>query len=240
MNKRLNAYCTVVLVMIGLTIGYTLYSTGKIFGMGVAHGWNMRMAEDKANKDIAYAKSKEYKDLMERDKYIDLRTQTVNMKFGLDIDASPVKVKNERTGKEEKVWITSCDVPYKVSDSLSYVSFIVRLIYLLLLIIAIVTTVNYYKLIRNFSKSDNIFSLVNLKYIKRIAILTTAIYLMIWTSMLFDLYICNQSFALEGRTIDYISMLELPNGLFEIPFLFIIYEVFSIGVKMREENQLTV
>ena len=67
-----------------------------------------------------------------------------------------------------------------------------------------------------------------------------AYYIIWWGITLVEVYFIQQSFSLAGQTIDIAGSLDFPNGLFEIPLIFIIYEIFAIGVRMREENQLTV
>ena len=75
---------------------------------------------------------------------------------------------------------------------------------------------------------------------KTISILYAHLYVLWWTITLIEVYFISQSFSIAGCNIDLVSTLELPSGLFEVPFTFIVYEIFTIGVKMREENQLTV
>ena len=97
-----------------------------------------------------------------------------------------------------------------------------------------------FKLIARFRNSENIFLVRNLKLIRRLAFCTLIYYVLWWTITLIEVYFISQSFSIAGCNIDLVSTLELPSGLFEVPFTFIVYEIFTIGVKMREENQLTV
>ena len=109
-----------------------------------------------------------------------------------------------------------------------------------MVVLLITVLVLSFKLIARFRNSENIFLMRNLKLIRIMAFSILAYYIIWWGITLVEVYFIQQSFSLAGQPIDIAGSLDFPNGLFEIPFIFIIYEIFAIGVRMREENQLTV
>lgn len=237
MNRRLRFYCTIMLVLMGIVLCVSLYELGKAFGTGVSAGYALEKARYEASHNKKYAHSKEFKELQALDEESDLRASSAQIKFNNDIDSRPVKVKNEKTGKYEKVWIMSADIPYSESNFIITLKFVYLFV---LLVLSALLLITYFKLIRNFRKSENIFSIVNLRLIKRITLLTIINYITMWGVDFLDTYSCAQSFELAGRTVDYLGSMNLTDNLFEIPVMLIICEVFAIGVKMREENELTV
>lgn len=237
MNKRLNFYCSTMLGIMLVIMMYTLYVTGEMFGRAWATTDIIYEAKEKVEKDKNYAKTAEYKQIMQHDKDVQMRGNMTNISLGVDLNSNPILVKNEKTGKQEKVWVTALDV---VSAMPSMLQTTKNITFFGLIVLSVMMLVFSFKLILHFRNVENIFSLENLKLIKKLAYTTLAFYLLFWATTFVEVYYASKAFELQGRTIDYISSIDMPNGLFEVPLLFIIYEVFAIGVRMREENQLTV
>ena len=237
MNKRLYLYCTLLLCIMSCMMLYTLYDAGKALVNGYAEGTHMTDLELKAQQDSVYAKSQEYKAIKRKQLEDEDWATATPVSFKVGLQAPPTTFINQKTGKPERVWMRTIDVNYK---SPHYFLAVKGLSFLIMAGLSLTILILAFKLIARFRNSENIFLVRNLKLIRRLAFCTLIYYVLWWTITLVEVYFIKQSFSLEGCNIDLISTLELPNGLFEVPFTFIVYEVFSIGVKMREENQLTV
>ena len=110
MNKRLNFYCSTMLGIMLVIMMYTLYVTGEMFGRAWATTDIIYEAKEKVEKDKNYAKTAEYKQIMQHDKDVQMRGNMTNISLGVDLNSNPILVKNEKTGKQEKVWVTALDL----------------------------------------------------------------------------------------------------------------------------------
>lgn len=216
---------------------YTVYVTGSAMISGFKAGTRMADLEDKARFEKDYTKSEEYKAILQQQTDEEAWANSTPVSFKVGVGAKASTLINEKTGKPEKVWIRSVDVNYTAPG---YFLAIKALSYLLMAALSVAILILAFKLIARFRNSENIFSVRNLHTIRRLAFSILAYYLIWWSITYLEIYFIQQSFSLAGRSIDIASSLEFPNGLFQVPFAFIIYEIFAIGVRMREENQLTV
>ena len=237
MNKRLYLYCTLLLCIMSCVMLYTVYDASRALISGYTVGTNMTNLEIKAQKDSSYAKSQEYKDIVKKQMEDEDWASATPVSFKVGLEAPPTVFTNQKTGKPERVWMRTIDVNYNAPH---YFLAIKGLSFLIMAVLSLTILVLAIKLIARFRNSENIFLVRNLKLIRRLAFCTLIYYVLWWTITLIEVYFISQSFSIAGCNIDLVSTLELPSGLFEVPFTFIVYEIFTIGVKMREENQLTV
>ena len=237
MNKRLNLYCTILLCIMSAVILYSFYAVSKDMVSGFTAGVRSADIEAKIRNDKNYANSEEYKKLLQERDESEAWARAATISFKADLNAEPATFVNQKTGKPAKVWIRTADVNYQ---SPRYFIAVKSLCYFVMVVLLITVLVLSFKLIARFRNSENIFLMRNLKLIRIMAFSILAYYIIWWGITLVEVYFIQHSFGLAGQTIDIAGSLDFPNGLFEIPFIFIIYEIFAIGVRMREENQLTV
>lgn len=216
---------------------YAFYDARKDIVSDFKAGARTADIEEKIRHDKNYVNSKEYKEIMRERDESEAWVRATTISFKANLDAEPATFVNQKTGKPEKIWIRMADVNYQ---SPRYFLVIKSLFYIVMAVLTIMILVMSFKLIARFRNSENIFLTRNLKVIRIMAFSVLAYYIIWWGIKLAEIYFIQQSFSLAGQTIDIADSLDFPNGLFEIPFIFIIYEIFAIGVRMREENQLTV
>lgn len=237
MNKRLHTYCSIMLLLIGLMIAYGVFV--MIRSVHSVNNFTTQVEEARATmmRTHSAADSVRYKQLVEMKNMkvsdglaIEIRTIDFNAIY-------PVTVQNQLTGKSTNLYAGSFKVPYELPIWATILHFLCMGIgaYAFLYILFI-----YLKLLRNFRKEENIFSLDNLNLLRKLAIFTAVGFLALVTGSGIEVYFAQQTLVISGLKVEYLSTLGIDSGPLEILSALIVYEVFAIGVRMRQENDLVV
>ena len=102
----------------------------------------------------------------------------------------------------------------------------------------IISLVLFYKLVWRINHQE-VFSWKNVRTLRKIALYLILFAVFSTGSSLMNAYQMNQAFALEGYSVNYLGCFSFLSFLLGMVSL-IVAEVFSIGLKMQEEQELTI
>ena len=222
MKRRLNILCVIVV----LVLGYSVLETGYYFAVGVKTG-----VEAGTERKTSAEGQKELINM----KYISLLPEHLTMAGSNDIFQDSVF--NEKTGKYVPAsftsMIVSVDTKAATWEQLSFS--LLNLVHVGVCLWAIVLFV---RLVISINKSD----IFNWKNVRRLRFLGLALVISFCTALL-PAYLTYRSvgevFSVRGYGLDLSDMVNTTTLVLGISTL-IVAEVFAIGLKMKEEQDLTI
>ena len=222
MKRRLNILCIIVV----LVLGYSVLETGYYFIVGVKAG------VEAGTENAVSAENK--KELINM-KYISLLPEHLSKvgNNGLFQDS----VYNEKSGEYVPVSFNSMMVSVDTkSATMEQAAF--SLLNLLHMAICIWAIVLFVRLVISINKSD----IFNWKNVRRLRLLGTTLIISCCTALL-PAYLTFRSvekvFSVRGYELDLSDMVNTTTLVLGISTL-IVAEVFAIGLKMKEEQDLTI
>ncbi len=227
MKRRLNILCAIVLLVMGWSVGVSVY----YMGLGMTKGIQMGM--DAAREKLEDGNSTQL------ERVSNLRTVSVLPKF-LDEwegDLFTDSVRNEKTGCYVPMAYTNLmvSVPVetpawqKVASTLMGFLVLVANVWALVLFIRLVVSVN---------RSD-IFNWRNVRRLRRLGVLLIVGFVCVLLPEYLSLCSLREVFALEFYDLILSDSVKVTNLLLGLIAL-IVAEVFAIGLKMKEEQDLTI
>jgi hypothetical protein len=235
MKKRLNAFCVITLVIL---FGSLVSSLVESVSAGMA-GFNMGYEQIKYEKQLkAQGKSQAQIDSLMKDRKVMLESMTnlsaiyimpVNLKNSL-------KVTNTTTGKEMNIWPTEAMVstPEKTANPV-----VMILLSPLCVVTGIWAFVLFMKLVYRINKKNEIFTWRHVRLLRRLGFMLIVYALF---SIIINFYsVCTTAsvVSMAGYAVDYAQCFDY------IPLLLgfvamVVAEVFAVGLKMREDQDLTI
>ena len=106
------------------------------------------------------------------------------------------------------------------------------------LVLGIVALTSFVCFVRNINRRE-IFTRKNTAYLRRIGWCTIGAGALMTLHYCYDQYVVHQVFRLDGYVVDYSSSIYSEYILFGL-FSLVMAEAFAIGLKMREEQDLTI
>lgn len=215
MKKRLNLLCVLIFVVIvcDLLSMSNTFVTG--FSAGMKHGLE--------NRPVAETNPANYC-------YISL------LPVGMT-GSNAVTVAGEGASKTQEAWPTQLIVPMK--DGLGPGAAAFKLLYTLLYGMAgVAALVAFILFVRNVNRS-NIFTRKNITLLRVVGWSLAVAGFIATVDGFYDTYLARQVFSLDGYVVDYGSAVNITNIAFGL-FAVIVAEAFAIGLKMKEEQELTI
>ena len=227
MKRRLNILCAVVLLVMGWSVGVSLY----YMGLGMTKGVQMSMdAAREIQEGGGYDKLQE----MSNVRNISLFPKFLKAYKG---DIFTDSVRNEKTGQYVPMAYTNLmvSVPVEkpvwqnvVSGGMGMLA-LVSGVWALVLFIRIVVAVN---------RSD-IFNWRNVRRLRRLGILLIVGFVCVLLPEYLSLCSLREVFSLEAYDLTLSDSVKVNNLLLGLIAL-IVAEIFAIGLKMKEEQDLTI
>lgn len=227
MKRRLNILCAVVLLVMGWSVGVSLY----YMGLGMTKGVQMGMdAAREMQEEGSYDKLEELNNL----KTVSLFPKFLHdYKGGLFTDS----VRNEKTGQYVPMAYTNLMVSVPVHKAVWQnvvsggmgVLALAAGVWALVLFIRIVVAVN---------RSD-IFNWRNVRRLRRLGILLIVGFVCVLLPEYLSLCSLREVFSLEAYDLTLSDSVKVTNLLLGLIAL-IVAEIFAIGLKMKEEQDLTI
>ena len=227
MKRRLNILCAVVLLVMGWSVGVSLY----YMGLGMTKGVQMGMdAAREMQEEGSYDKLEELNNL----KTVSLFPKFLHdYKGGLFTDS----VRNEKTGQYVPMAYTNLMVSVPVHKAVWQnvvsggmgVLALAAGVWALVLFIRIVVAVN---------RSD-IFNWRNVRRLRRLGILLIVGFVCVLLPEYLSLCSLREVFSLEAYDLTLSDSVKVTNLLLGLISL-IVAEIFAIGLKMKEEQDLTI
>lgn len=225
MKKKLNFLCALVILVVFLVI----FKTGYDFGAGIYAG--IKTVQD--NKNLVKEQKKKGTPVLALQKGDFRLINLVPTKAMIQPDS----ILNEKTG--QKIPVAYSQMIVQVNEKgntlnmviIGFLSFIGS-------ICVIVALVYFIKLIISINKST-IFDWKNVKRLRIMGYALLISFFCITIPPLMDLYTVKQSVALENYMINP-TFLDNIKDLFLALGCFIVAETFAIGLKLKEEQDLTI
>lgn len=216
MKRKLNIlYLLTFIVLFSSVIG-DLYSGIKAFEDGWSDGGNI--------------KGNSYQSALVKDRY-----NSADVHFQFAKTNSNIKIRNEKTGKDINIWLNEIDIPHSDSTLLSIMSLFI----IIPVIAALWAVVVFIKLIISINKDEGVFNKRNIRRLRTLGILLLiyAVYVSIFSFL--NVYAAAQEVTIKGCSIDYSECFELRTILLALISL-IASRIFANGLRMREEQELTI
>ena len=215
MKKKLKLFCLLIFVVLVCDI----LSMSNVFITGFTSG--MRHGMEK--RDVKQIDPSNYC-------YISLLPAEISSQTAQTIT-------DKATGKSQQAWPTQLMVQKK--EQTSTFSAIFKVVYTLVFgALAIAALVAFIYFVRNINR-NKIFIHNNIRLLRIMGWCLLTAGIIVTADGCYDTYVAQQSFSLSGYVVDYSSAADLSNILFGL-FSLVIAEAFAIGLKMKEEQELTI
>ena len=211
MKRRLNILCAIVLLVMGWSVGISVY----YMGLGMTKGVQMGM--DAAREKLEDGNSAQL------ERVSNLRTV--------------YSVRNEKTGRYVPMAYTNLMVSVPV-ETPAWQKVASTLMGLLVLVANVWALVLFIRLVVSVNRSD-IFNWRNVRRLRRLGVLLIVGFVCVLLPEYLSLCSLREAFALESYDLILSDSVKITNLLLGLIAL-IVAEVFAIGLKMKEEQDLTI
>lgn len=212
MKKKLNLFCILIFVVLVCDI----LSMSNVFIAGFSSGMQHAME----NRDIAESNF----------------TSISLLPTELSQDNAQVMT-DKATGECRQAWPTQLIVPMDGPTGLLTVIF--KLLYTLLFgVLSAAAFVSFVLFVRNVNK-NRIFMRGNLRLLRLMGWCLVGAGIIATADGCYDTYLAQQVFSLDGYNVDYGSAANLSGIIFGL-FSLVMAEAFAIGLRMKEDQELTI
>lgn len=218
MKRRLNVLCLIVLLVLGYSIVEMTYYVGMGIKTGLQRGFNEEVSlqekKEIANLQLVY--------LMPENFDGDILSDSVyNVKSGEYVSAS--------FGQLAVSVDTKPSVLSRIVTILLVIADYVAIIWALVLFVRLIIAIN---------RSD-IFNWKNVRRLRRLGVMLIVSFGCALSIALLSLYNVKKVFAMSGYSLTMGEMVQITSLVLGLSAL-IVAEVFAIGLKMKEEQELTI
>ena len=227
MKRRLNILCAVVLLVMGWSVGVSLY----YMGLGMTKGVQMGMdAAREIQEGGSYDKLQEVNNL----RIISLFPKFLKEhKEGIFTDS----VRNEKTGQYVPMAYTNLMVSVQVEKPV-WQNVVSGGMGMLALVAGVWALVLFIRIVVAVNRSD-IFNWCNVRRLRRLGILLIVGFVCVLLPEYLSLCSLREVFSLEAYDLTLSDSVKVTNLLLGLISL-IVAEIFAIGLKMKEEQDLTI
>lgn len=174
---------------------------------------------------------------VEKGKDINISDYKMVCTLPTDLLESPGSVTNVKTGEQASIvpLVSLVEAPSKEAGTLHAINGISSFISI---VTGIFCLLQFFYLIRNINRSD-IFSWKNVKYLRKLGWGLILLFACSMGSVIIGNYEASQVLQLKGCDFSY--MFAFSDSTFVLGFIsLLVGEVFAIGLKMKEEQELTI
>ncbi len=215
MKKKLNLFCALIFVAIVCDLLAMSNAAVTGFSAGMKQGMEKRAIHETSLSNYCN---------------ISLLPVEIN-------EANAVTMTGNSSGESREAWPTQLIVPMKEHVS-PFVAMFKLLYTLALAVVGVAALVAFIIFVRNINKSI-IFSRRNISLLRVMGWCLVAAGAIASADGCYDTYIAQQVFSLEGYVVDYSSAVNITSIIFGL-FSLVMAEAFAIGLKMKEEQELTI
>lgn len=217
MKKRLNILCVLILLILGYSVFESLYMIGVAAKSGIESGKHTKMNAVQKVERIQHMK--------------------VIAVMSNDPVAFADSVYNEKTGEYVPAMYNRMIISMKTGTSTWQMMVMMVLAYLQLFVTVFAVTL-FVRLIMSINRS-NIFSWKNVRRLRKIGVSMILCFLCSAIPVWIASYQLSGVFAIKGYSSNLSELISTTNLVLGMVAL-IIGEVFAIGLKMKEEQELTI
>lgn len=220
MKKRLNILCLLVIMVLGYSVFNSIYQLGVI----------TVTSYESARKTI----------VNDADKHVELKKISNIQPVAVIPDAFPIfsdSVLNEKTGEHVPAYYSQLIVSVDTKAGLwqKVTAKITAFVYLLTILLAVYL---FLRLIISMNKSV-IFDWRNVRRLRWLGISLILCFVCEVISICITSYALSDVFSMKGYSIHFSELVSITNLVLGISAL-IVGEVFAIGLRMKEEQELTI
>ena len=158
-------------------------------------------------------------------------------KAGMENKAGEINNLHEMTGKNVPIWQIQSMVTVD-TDAPGWLALINTLLSFILIIFGIKAVLQFIKFIRNINRSD-IFCWANVKLLRKLGTSLLITFATTLTSTYMHTWQLSQVLKIPGYSYNWLNPFSHSSLLLGV-LAFVIAEVFAIGLKMKEEQDLTI
>lgn len=211
MKKKLNLLCTLVFIVLLCSLAESIYATA----WGAIQGGKMG----------THIKPEEF-----------LHMHVINV-FPNDLIHSCDSLHNALTNQKLPFWYTQAAV--SINDNKTITSNIIQMtLSYVIIICAIVAIIQFIKFIRNINRSE-IFSWRNVKLLRKLGIYLLIVFIANLSASILSTWQVSQVLSIPGYSYNWLHPLSESSLLLGV-LAFVFAEIFAIGLKMKEEQDLTI
>ena len=218
MKKRLNLFCTLIFVVIACHLASMSNTFLTGFSAGMKHGMEERSVTETTPSNFSH---------------ITLLPAEMD-------EATAVTITDKATFRQLTAWPTQLIVP--LDDSLGVGTAVFRLLYTLLYgATAVAALAAFILFVRNVNRNA-IFTRRNITLLRVVGWCLVATGAIATADGCYDTYLAQRSFSLTGYVVDYGSaayITYITSVIFGL-FAVVVAEAFAIGLRMKEEQELTI
>ncbi len=215
MKKKLNLFCTLIFVVIACHLASMSNTFLTGFSAGMKHGAEQRPVTETNPATCSYISL--------------LPVETT--------ESNAVTITDKASGKRLAAWPTQLIVPLDEGAGIGAAMF--RLLYTLLYGAASVAAlVAFILFVRNVNRNA-IFTRRNITLLRVVGWCLVATGAIATADGCYDTYLAQRSFSLTGYVVDYGSAAYITSVIFGL-FAVVVAEAFAIGLRMKEEQELTI
>lgn len=231
MKKRLNILCLIVLVLMGWSVLETGYYMVVGASTGFKAGWEYAK-QQKENPQAAKTPEMETIDQLQYMAHVHLSPKTFDMEHWLADSVYNAKTRQYVPAMYAELMVS---VPRTESTAMQIAN---TLLGLLKLAVSIWAIVLFIKWVVAVNRSD-IFTWHNVRRLRRMGVLMLVSCAATWLVEYLTVHSVEQVFALPGYELSLAGTVPLSVLLLGLCSL-IVAEVFAIGLRMKEEQDLTI
>ena len=211
MKKKLNLLCAMIFAVLLLSVSENIYS----MVWGAIEGGKAGM-ENKAGE---------------------INNLHPLMLLPDNLSSTSDSIYNEMTGKNVPIWQIQSMVTVD-TDAPGWLALINTLLSFILIIFGIKAVLQFIKFIRNINRSD-IFCWANVKLLRKLGTSLLITFAATLTSTYMHTWQLSQVLKIPGYSYNWLNPFSHSSLLLGV-LAFVIAEVFAIGLKMKEEQDLTI
>jgi hypothetical protein len=225
MKKKLNILCIIALIFIAIPIAYSVFNSGTVLVNLFQAGKEDAQRAGKSAVDMLQAKK--------RSEAID-NLHSVSFRPNLSFSDS---VTNAKTGKRIPAIITEAAVSVKAGNNA--VKLTDEIISVVLLVICIYIIFQFIKFIIDINH-DIIFDRRSVRRLRKIGFSCLIMALLSCAVTIMDVYPVTEVFGLKGSDLLLIDWTSFSDDFIDGLLCLIFAEIFAIGLKLKEEQELTI
>lgn len=218
MKRRLNILCLIVLLVLGYSVAETAYYVGMGAKAGFEKGFNKETSEEERNElsnmQIVQLLPEYFGETI-------LKDSVYNAKSGEYVPAAYAQI-IVSVNTQPVAWFKP------VSILIFFIDF-VAIIWAFVLFIRLIIAIN----------RSNIFNWKNVRRLRRLGVLLIVGFCCNLLTAFLSVYNVEKVFAISGYSLTMGDMVQITSLVLGLSAL-IVAEVFAIGLKMKEEQELTI
>lgn len=218
MKKQLNIICILVFLSLGFSLLPHIYAMGTGFVAGFKEGWNETRVLKRGLSETTHR-------------------SPVELFLMPDFGGNVIQLENLKTGKMLDVQMVSAIV-WTDQNAQGIPSFIFAILEFIYIVTIVWAVISFYKLI-NTINHQIIFDWINVRRLNKLGILLLISAVIVIIINLLNYYSVAEDIVLDGHSINFFEVFNTINLILGLIAL-LVGRIFAMGIRLREEQELTI